>query len=84
MIQYGQVRPGTILNSLVPGRPGYDFKRTFSNLTLLIGIFTFSNDNVLRWMPPDIIDDQSALIYAMLATSHYLNQYWPSSMNKEN
>ena len=51
------------------------------NIALLIGIFKSSYDNVLRWMPQDLIDDKSTLLQVMAwchqATSHYLNQCWP-------
>ena len=54
------------------------------NLILLIGIFTSSKDNALRWMPRDLADDKSTLFQVMAwcrqATSHYLSQCWTSSM----
>ena len=75
----------TSVNSLAPGRPGCDFKTAIFNLVLLIGIFTSSNDNALRWMPWDLTDDKSTLVQVMAwcrqATSHYLSQCWPSSMS---
>ena len=53
------------------------------NLAFLIGVFKSSYDNVLRWMPHDLTDDQSTLVQVMAwcrqATSHYLNQCWPKS-----
>ena len=61
------------INSLAPGR----FKKC--NLQ---SCFT-SHDNVLRWMPQDLTDDQSTLVQVMAwccqATSHFLNQCWPRS-----
>ena len=77
--------PDIRLNSLAPGRPGCHFKTAFFNLALLIDIFTSSNDNPLRWMPWDLIDDKSTLVQVMAwcrqATSHYLSQCWHSSMS---
>ena len=71
------------INSLAPGRPRCHFKTAIFNLVLLIGIFTSSKDNALRWMPRDLTD-RSTLVLAMAwcrqATSHYLSQCWPSSM----
>ena len=74
-----------LINSLALGRPGCHFKTAIFNLVLLIGIFTSSNDNVLRWMPWHLTDDKSTLIQVMAwspqATSHYLSQCWPRSMS---
>ena len=50
------------VNSLAPGRPGCHFKTAIFNLVLLIGIFTSSKDNALRWMPRDLSDDKSTLV----------------------
>ena len=76
---------GTKVNSLAPGRPRCHFKTAIFNLVLLIGIFTSSNDNPLRWVPWDLTDDKSTLVQVMAwhrqATSHYLSQCWPSSMS---
>ena len=73
------------LNSLAPGRPGCHFKIAIFTLVLLIGIFTSSIDNALRWMPWDLTDDKSTLVQVMAwcrqATSHNLSQCWPSSMS---
>ena len=75
----------TYINSLAPGRPGCHFKTAIFNLVLLIGIFTSSKDNALRWMPWDLAGDKSTLVQVMTwcrqATSHYLSQCWPSSMS---
>ena len=74
-----------IFNSLAPGRPGCHFKTAIFNLVLLIGIFTSSKDNALRWMLWELTDDKSTLVQVMAwcrqATSHYLSQCWPSSMS---
>ena len=65
--------------------PGCHFKTAMFNLVLLIGIFTSSNDNALRWMPWDLAGDTSTLVQVMAwcrqATSHYPSQCWPSSMS---
>ena len=78
-------RAGTSINSLAPGRPGCHFKTAIFNPVLLIAIFTSSNDDALRWMPWDLIDDKSTLVHVMAwcrqETSHYLSQCWPSSMS---
>ena len=75
----------TDFNSLAPGRPGCHFETAIFNLVLLIGIFTSSNYNALRWMPLDLTEDKSTLVQVMAwcrqATSHYLSQCWPSSMS---
>ena len=72
-------------NSLASGRPGCHFKTAIFNLVLLIGIFTLSNHNALRWVPRDLTDDKSTLVQVMAwchqATNHYLGQCWPSSMS---
>ena len=72
-------------NSLAPGRPRCHLKNAIFNLILLIGIFILSKDNALRWMPRDLTDDKSTLVQVMAwcrqATSHYLSQWWPSSMS---
>ena len=53
------------LNSLAPGRPRCHVRTAIFNLVLLIGIFTSSKDNALRWMPRDFIDDKSTLVQVM-------------------
>ena len=70
--------------SLAPGRHRCHFKTANFNLILLIGIFTSSKDNAMRWMPRDLTDDESTLVQVMAwccqATRHYLNQCWPRSL----
>ena len=70
--------------SLAPGRHRCHFKTAIFNEVLLIGIFTSSKDNALRWMPWDLTNDKSTLVQVMAwwsqATSHYLSQCWPSSV----
>ena len=60
-----------------------DLRNGIFNLTILIGIFKSSYDNVLRGMPQDLTDDKSTLVQVMAwclqATSHYLKQCWPRS-----
>ena len=77
--------PIALINSLAPRRPRCHFKTAIINLVLLIGIFTSSKDNALKWMPRDLTDDKSTLVQGMAwcrqATSHYLSQCWPSSMS---
>ena len=55
------------------------------SLDWLIGIFTFSHDNVPRWMPQGLTDDKSTLVQVMgwchQAISHYLSQCWPRSVS---
>ena len=73
------------LDSLVPGRSGFNFKSAIFNLVLLIGIFRSSYDNALRWISWDLSDDKSTLVQVMAwcrqATSHYLSQCWPRSVS---
>ena len=75
----------TCINSLAPEKLLCHFKTAIFNLVLLIGFFTSSKDNALRWMPRDLTDDKSTLVQVMAwcrqATSHYLSQCWPSSMS---
>ena len=48
-----------------------------------MGIFRYSHENALWWMPWDLTDHQSTLVQVMAwcrqATSHYLSQCWPRS-----
>ena len=75
------------INSLAPGpgRSEFDSKNVIFNLVLLIGIFKYSHDNALWWMPQDLTDDKSTLVQVMAwchqATSHYLSQFWPRSLS---
>ena len=80
-----RVTKAPFVNSLAPGRPGCHLKIAIFILDWLIGIFTSSEENALRWMPWDLTDGKSTLVQAMAwcsqATSHYLSQCWPSSMS---
>ena len=76
----------TQINSLALGDLDAILKMQFSLLFyLLIGIFTSSKDNAVRWMPWDLTNEKSTLVQVMAwcrqATSHYLSQCWPSSMS---
>ena len=68
------------INSLIPERSGCDYINAIFNLVLVIQIFRFSNDNALRWMPPDFTNDKSTMVQVMAwcrqAASHYLSQCW--------
>ena len=74
-----------IMSIIGPWETGCHFKTAIFNLVLLIGIFTLSNDNALRWMPSELTDDKSTWVQVMAwcrqATIHYLSQCWPSSMS---
>ena len=65
------------VNSLVPGRSGFDFKNANSYLVLLILLFRSSHGNDPRWMSWDY---KSTLVQVMAwccqATSHYPSQCW--------
>ena len=65
-----------MINSLAPGRPGCHFKTAIFNLALSIGIFTLSNDNPLRWMPWDLLDDKSTLVQVMAWCHHQQAITW--------
>ena len=73
------------INSLAPGRTECDYKNWILNLVLLIGIFRYSYDNALKWIPQDLTDDESTLVKVMAwcrgATSPNLSQCWPRSLS---
>ena len=52
------------VNSLAPGRSGWDPNNGIYSLVLLIGILR-SHDNALWWMPHDLTDDKSTLVQVM-------------------
>ena len=51
-------------NSLAPGRSYCDFKKKSSILLYLL-VFKSSYNNVLRWMPQDLTDVKSTLVWVM-------------------
>ena len=70
------------INSLYPRRSGCwrcNFQSWFTYWYLHIFL-----DNALRWVPQYITDDKPTLAqvwaWCHQATSHYLNQWWPSSL----
>ena len=65
-------------NSLTSGRSWWGFKNVISILLLLIGIFSLSYDNAIRWISRDLTNDKSTLVQA---PSHYLSQCWPRSLS---
>ena len=58
---YIHICMGPMINSLVPGRSGCNFKNATFSLVLLVGIFRYSYDNALRLMPRDLANDLSML-----------------------
>ena len=72
-------------NSLAPGRSWCNIRNVIFNLALLIGVFKSSCENVLRWMPQDLTDDESTLVQVIAwcrqATCHYLSQCLPRSLS---
>ena len=54
-----------MINSLAPGRSGFDFKSAIFILVLLIGIFRsyYTEITDLRWMPRDLTDDLTTLVW---------------------
>ena len=81
---YSEVQEWGLLTHWSQGNLNTILNMQFSIFVLLIGIFTYSHDNPLRWMPRDLTDDKSTLVEVMAwchqATSHYPNQCWRSSM----
>ena len=78
-------RCGWYLNSLAPRRFERNFRKVIFKLILVIDVWGISCEIVLTWMPQDLTDDKSSLVQVMAwccqATSHYLNQCWPSSLS---
>ena len=75
------------VNSLVPGRCGNNFKSMIFKLTVQNSSWSTGWETALRIMPHNLINDKSTLVQVMAwswcrqTTSHYLSQYWPSSMS---
>ena len=72
-------------NSLAPGNFKWNFIYVIFQGILVIGGRGIACEIALIWMSVDFTDDQSTLVQVMAwcrkATSHYLIQYWPSSMS---
>ena len=47
-IEQCTIKIALIINSLAPGRSGFNFKSAIFNLVVLIGIFRSAYDNALR------------------------------------
>ena len=66
---------------LAPGRCGCNYESAIAESVLRIELTSTSCEIALRWN----FDDKYILIQVMVwchqATSHYLSQYWPSSMS---
>ena len=76
------VRNTDLINSLAPGRCGYNPKLIFFfKIITRLDIWNISCEIALRWMPQNTFDDKSTLVQVMAwccqATSHYLSQWWP-------
>ena len=74
-----------VSNLLVPGRCGSDFKSIIFKQMLQIKFMSNSCEIAPWWIPKNLFDDKSTLIYGMdwcrQATSHYRSQCWPRSMS---
>ena len=69
------------VNSLSPGKSRCGFEDAIFDLVLLIVIFKCSQHNALRGMPQDLTSAlNEVMAWCHRATSHYLNQCWPSSL----
>ena len=73
------------VNSLVPGRCGWNLNLVIFKLTSRVDTLSISGEIALRWMPQDFTDDKSTLVQVMAwcrqATSHYLGQCRPRSIS---
>ena len=82
--QNHKVFKSKVLNNSWPQRKcGYDFKCVDFKHNLGIDIFSIHVNITLELMPVDLIDSKLTLFQVMawchLATSHYVDQYWPRS-----
>ena len=72
-------------NSLSPERCGAKFECVILQHILRIDILSISCEITLKWIPQIFTDDKLTLIQVMAwchqAPSHYLNQWWPSSLS---
>ena len=77
--------PTACINSLAPGKFEWNFIHVIFKQTLVIDGWGISCKIALTWKPQDLTDDKSSLVQLMAwyrqATSHYLNQSWPSSLS---
>ena len=73
-----------VLTHWPPGRCGSNSKGVISKHILHTKFMSTSFDTGLRWMPQNTFIDKLTLVQVMSwccqATSHYLNQCWPSSI----
>ena len=69
------------VNSLAPGRFQRNSRKVIFQLILVIDGQSISCKIVLKWMPMDLTDGKSPLVWVMAwcrqVTSHYLSQIWP-------
>ena len=84
LIRLGEFITNYLFDSLASERPGCNFKSVISKHMLQIWVYEHFCDVARRWMPQNTFIDKSTLVQVMAssltATSHYLNQCWPSSM----
>ena len=70
---------------MAPGKFESNFKWIIFKLILAIDGWGISFEIALRRMSADLTNDKSIVVQVIArchqATSHYLNQYWPSSMS---
>ena len=64
------------VNSLAPGKSGFNFKSVIFHLVLLIGIFRSYDDNALRWMSRDLSEDKSTLVQVRAWCGHQQAITW--------
>ena len=92
-IQEAQRNTGFDINTLAPGRHGFNSSALGDVVVILSGIsehmlcitFVSNCEIALRWMPQNTFHDKSMLLQMMAlfrqATSHYLSQCSPSSVS---
>ena len=78
------VAPRQFLAAQVLGSYSSNLRLVIFNFISKVDILSISCEITLRWMPHDCTDILSTLVQVMawchLATSHHLNQWWPSFM----
>ena len=77
----GPLSPWTNVNWLSPRRCGCLVEWVNFKHNLVVQILNIEVNTTLEWMPEDCTDGWSTLVQVM-ATSHYLNQWWPKSRPK--